>query len=141
MSSGIIPSPHFSQTFAARRRIAACLLRCTAISLLDIVSTMPSSQNRRAPRIQATLRRLSAKVCEKCGLKTNHTAPIRVAQASRLPSEATDRNFLYWSKNGDMKRQAGRLRYTKGSHMRGPPAASDSHSHAKKIDLVDAARS
>ena len=83
--AGSTSSPHFSQTFIMRRRIAACLLRCTAISLLDIVSTMPSSQNRRAPRIQATLRRLITKVCEKCGLVAA-IVPERRAAASTLCS-------------------------------------------------------
>src|SRR5260221_9798391 len=60
--------PAFLTDLLLRQRIAACLLRCTTVSLLDIVSTMPSSRNRRAPRIQAALRCLATKAREKCGL-------------------------------------------------------------------------
>src|SRR5213075_2652462 len=60
--------PAFLTALLLRQPIAACLLRCTTISLLDIVSTMPSSRNRREPLIQATLGCLATKGCEKCGL-------------------------------------------------------------------------
>jgi len=72
-------NPHFSQTFVVRRRRVAWMRGARRFCDEGIVDTMSRSEIAVQRSRQAAIRRLAAKVCEKCGLRLRSWCGWRTA--------------------------------------------------------------